>query len=69
MITPTLENNRVKLVLLGMSNYEHLLDIAAQKHLIQYSPSKIDTPADLKNYIQLAVDGYYHKTIIPFYCL
>jgi RimJ/RimL family protein N-acetyltransferase len=66
MIAPTLENDRVKLTLLGMSNYEYLIGVASQKDLIQYSPSKIDTPEDLKNYVQTAVDGYYHKTIIPF---
>jgi RimJ/RimL family protein N-acetyltransferase len=66
MKTPTLENNRVKLILLGMSNYQYLLDVASQDKLIQFSPSKINTPEDLKAYVQIAVDGYYHKTIIPF---
>jgi len=66
MIAPTLENNRVKLTLLGMSNYENLIEIASQDDLIQYSPSDISTPEKLKAYVQTAVDGYYHKTIIPF---
>ncbi|TCK69024.1 RimJ/RimL family protein N-acetyltransferase [Winogradskyella wandonensis] len=66
MIVPTLENNRVKLSLLDLSNYEHLLSIAQQKDLIYYSPSDISTPDKLRNYVQVAVDGYYHKTIIPF---
>lgn len=66
MKAPTLENNRVKLTLLDLSNYKHLAPIAQQSHLIQYSPSKIDTADDLKAYVQTAVDGYYHKTIIPF---
>jgi len=66
MKVPTLENNRVKLSLLGLSNYKHLLEIAKQPNLVQYSPSKIDTPEDLKNYVQTAVDAYYHKTAIPF---
>ena len=66
MIAPTLENDRVKLTLLGMSNYENLIAVASQENLIQYSPSKIDTPEDLKAYVQTAVDGYYHKTTIPF---
>ncbi|WP_412985517.1 GNAT family N-acetyltransferase [Pontimicrobium sp. IMCC45349] len=66
MIAPTLENNRVKLSLLDLSNYEHLIPIANQDKLIQYSPSKISTQEDLKAYVQTAVDGYYHKTIIPF---
>jgi len=66
MTMHTLEDERVKLFLLDLSNYHHLLPIAQEKDLIQYSPSKIDTPEDLKAYVQLAVDGYYHNTIIPF---
>lgn len=66
MKVPTLENNRVKLSLLDLSNYEHLAPIAQQPNLVQFSPSKIDTPDDLKAYVQKAVDGYYHKTTIPF---
>jgi hypothetical protein len=42
-IDSTLENQRVKLSLLGMSNYKYLLEIAKQ-HLVHQSPSKIDTP-------------------------
>lgn len=66
MKAPTLENDRVKLSLLDLSNYKYLLDIASEHKLVQYSPSKIDTPEDLKDYVQIAVDGYYHKTTIPF---
>lgn len=66
MKAPTLENNRVKLNLLDLSNYEHILDVAQQEKLIQYSPSDISTAEKLKVYVQTAVDGYYHKTIIPF---
>ena len=66
MIAPILENERVKLQLLDLSNYKNLIDIGAQDKIVQYSPSKIDTPKDLKEYVQTAVDGYYHKTTIPF---
>ena len=66
MIVPTLENTRVKLTLLDLSNYEQLLDIAKEKDLIFYSPSDISTPEKLRAYVQVAVDGYYHKSIIPF---
>lgn len=66
MKTPTLENNQVKLSLLDLSNYEHLIAIGKQDKLVQYSPSDIATPEALKNYVQNAVDGYYHKTTIPF---
>lgn len=65
MKAPTLENNRVKLSLLDLSNYKHLERIAQQEDLIYYSPSDISTPEKLRDYVQLAVDGYYHKTIIP----
>lgn len=66
MQAPTLENNRVKLSLLDLSNYKHLIPIAQQDNLVQYSPIKIDTPEDLKAYVQDAVDGFYQKTAIPF---
>ena len=66
MIAPTLENDRAKLSLLDLSNYEHLLPIAGENDLIFYSPSDISTPEKLRDYVQTAVDGYYHKTIIPF---
>ncbi|RKE95169.1 GNAT family N-acetyltransferase [Ichthyenterobacterium magnum] len=66
MKVPTLENERVKLSLLDLSNYEHILNIAQEKNLIYYSPSNISTPKALKAYVQVAVDGYYHKTTIPF---
>ncbi|PTM02288.1 MAG: N-acetyltransferase [Bacteroidetes bacterium] len=66
MKVPILENERVKLSLLDLSNYKHLTDISQQDNLIQYSPNDISTPEKLKAYVQTAVDGYYHKTIIPF---
>ncbi len=66
MNIPPLENNRVRLTLLDLSNYKHLLDIASQKDLVQYSPSRIETPDDLKAFVQTAVDHYYHRTAIPF---
>lgn len=66
MRAPTLENDRVKLSLLDLSNYKHLIAIAQQENLVQYSPSDIATPEKLKDYVQDAVDCYYHKTAIPF---
>ena len=66
MPTPYLENDFVKLSLLDLSNYEHLVPIAQQDKLIQFSPSDISTPEALKDYVQRAFDGYYHKTTIPF---
>lgn len=66
MITPYLENDFVKLILLDLSNYKHLIPIAEQDRLIHFSPSDISSPKKLKEYVQFAVDGYYHRTIIPF---
>jgi len=66
MIVPTLENDSVKLSLLDLSNYKHLIPIAQQEKLIQFSPSDISTPEKLKEYVEIAVDGYYNKTTIPF---
>lgn len=66
MKIPTLENDRVKLTLLDLSNYKHLESIAQEKDLIFYSPSDISTPEKLRAYVEVAVDGYYHKTTIPF---
>ncbi|WP_435132629.1 GNAT family N-acetyltransferase [Formosa sp. A9] len=61
-----LENERVRLSLLDLSNYAHIQHIASQKDLVQYSPSNIATLEAFKDYVQTAVDGYYHKTCIPF---
>ena len=64
-MTHNLENKRVKLMLLDLSNYKHLIEVAGETDLVHYSPSKIDTAEDLKAYVQNAVDGYYNKTKIP----
>ena len=66
MHIPTLENNRVKLTLLDLSNYKNIASIAEEKDLIFYSPSDISTPEKLRDYVQVAVDSYYHKVTIPF---
>ena len=66
MNAPILENERVKLSLLDLSNYEHLVDIGKQENLVQFSPTKIDTVGDLRQYVQKAVEGFYNKTVIPF---
>ena len=66
MNIPPLENDRVKLTLLDLSNYKHLSEIAQQKDLVQFSPSRIETPEELKAYVETAVDHYYQRTAIPF---
>lgn len=62
----TLENTFVKLSLLDLSNYKCLLPISNETDLIYFSPSDISSPEKLKEYVQTAIDGYYHKTTIPF---
>ena len=66
MKAPTLENKRVKLTLLDLSNYHLISEIAKEDKLVQYSPSAIHTSKDLKEYVDIAVEGYYRKTTIPF---
>ncbi|WP_299536537.1 GNAT family N-acetyltransferase [Ulvibacterium sp.] len=65
-MTFTLENQRVKLSPLQIEDCEHLLPIARQEKLVQYSPSDIATPAALKNYIRIALEQQQQKTSIPF---
>ena len=66
MNIPTLENHFVKLSPLSLSNYKHLIDVAKQENLVQYSPSKIDTEEDLLAYVQAAINGINQKTTLPF---
>jgi len=66
MKAPTLENKRVKLTLLDLSNYHYISEISKEDKLVQYSPSPIHTDEDLKTYVDTAVEGYYNKTILPF---
>lgn len=61
-----LENRFVKLILLDLSNYKQVIAISTETNLIYYSPSDISTPEKLKDYVEVAVGGYYHKTSIPF---
>jgi len=65
-MTPTLENNRVKLSLLNIDNYSHLIKIAQEKDLIYYSPSVISSTKHLKNYVEIAIKGFNDNTILPF---
>ncbi|WP_299335398.1 GNAT family protein [uncultured Psychroserpens sp.] len=65
-MNPTLENKRVRLSPLTLNNYQNLIDIAQEKDLIYYSPSDISTSENLKAYVEIALEGYEQKTIIPF---
>ena len=67
MQTPVfLENEIVKLSPLALDNYEHLIPIASQKKLVQFSPSDIEHPEAFKRYIQIALEQQANKTSIPF---
>ncbi|WP_040249414.1 GNAT family N-acetyltransferase [Psychroserpens mesophilus] len=66
MKTPTLENECVKLSPITLDNYHHLISIAQEKNLIYFSPSDISTPEKLETYIEVALDGFQKKTVIPF---
>jgi RimJ/RimL family protein N-acetyltransferase len=63
---PTLENEWVRLSPLSLDNYQYLLDIASEENLVQYSPSAINSPNNLKNYTELALKHRDAKTAIPF---
>ncbi|WP_298899185.1 GNAT family protein [uncultured Psychroserpens sp.] len=62
----SLETERVRLTPLTLNNYHNLIDIAQEKDLIYYSPSDISSPEKLKNYVNVALDGYQRKATIPF---
>ena len=61
-----LEDERVSLAPLSLDNYQLLLDIGAQDGLVKYSPSLIHTPADLKNYTQMALEKASRREAYPF---
>lgn len=61
-----LENNRAKLSLLSFDNYKKLKHISVEKDLIFYSPSDISDSEKLKDYVEVAIDGFNTKTAIPF---
>lgn len=61
-----LENNRAKLILLDLSNYKKLEDIAREDGLLKYSPSDVSTPENLRAYVEKAVNGFYDGITIPY---
>lgn len=61
-----LENDRVKLLPLTLENFHHLIPIASEEKLVQYSPSAIETPQTLENYVDIALEQQRQKTGIPF---
>lgn len=61
-----LENDFVQLSPLTLDNYKNLIQIASQKKLVQYSPSDIESPVALKNYVQTALQQQLEDKSIPF---
>jgi RimJ/RimL family protein N-acetyltransferase len=65
--TIILENEFVRLSPLALEHFDALSKIALnEKDLLRYSPSKIDTEADLKNYIVMALDERAKSTRYAF---
>lgn len=67
MLNPfTLENEIVRLSPLGLDNFHELYPIASQPKLVQYSPSDIETPEALRNYVTTALEQREMRSSIPF---
>lgn len=66
MNTPTLENNRAKLIPLTIDNYGLISHIAAENKLIQFSPSDISTPKKFKEYVETALKDRDENKAMPF---
>lgn len=64
--SPTLENKFVQLSPLTLKNFHHLILVASQEKLVQYSPSDIETPAALENYVETALEQKRKEISIPF---
>ncbi|MDT7830135.1 GNAT family protein [Pricia sp. S334] len=61
-----LEDMAVRLSPLTLENYRHLIPVASQEKLVQYSPSDIETPEALQGYVQMALEAQRQETAIPF---
>ncbi len=61
----TLQNDAVKLSPLTLNNYQELIPVASQEKLVQFSPSDIETPEALRNYVQIALELQRQKSAIP----
>jgi len=66
MNTFILENDTARLEPLTLENYHNLNEVAAEEDLVQYSPSDIETPEKLKNYVEIALVDLKNKTALPF---
>ncbi len=66
MNTFILENDTARLEPLTLENYHNLNEVAAEEDLVQYSPSDIETPEKLNNYVKNALVDTKNKTAIAF---
>lgn len=67
MIIPAvLENERARLSPLTLENYANLQSVASEHKLVQYSPSDIESPAALRNYVETALDQQEKKSSLPY---
>jgi len=62
----TLENDRVRLTPLKLTDAELLWSIAKHKDLLQYSPADIHTPELLEQYITTALSRVTERNSYPF---
>lgn len=60
-----LEDEIVRLELLKVAHAELLKDVAGEPGLVRYSPSDIESPAALKNYIEKAIKEFEEGNSIP----
>ncbi|MCP4974886.1 MAG: GNAT family N-acetyltransferase [Maribacter sp.] len=65
-LSKTLENDYVRLSPLTLENYQHLIPVAAQEKLVEYSPSDIETPESLRKYVETALQQQQLLQSIPF---
>lgn len=63
--TLILEDEVVHLSPLTLDNYHHLLEVASQEKLVQYSPSEISTPSTLKQYVTRALKLQEEGRVLP----
>ncbi len=61
-----LENEYVLLTSLTLENFEHLIPVASQEKLVQYSPSAIHSPNSLRNYVTIALEERERGMGMPF---
>jgi RimJ/RimL family protein N-acetyltransferase len=62
----TLEGKKVRLEPLETEHLEHLSEVAFEKSICQWSPSRITDEKDLQEYIQIALDEQKRGVSLPF---